>query len=72
MPAFSGWIQDILMPSDLFDQSPSRSQKVPAPLADRMRPRTLKQFVGQEHLLAEGKILRTALETGELPSPTTW
>ncbi len=37
-----------------------------------MRPRSLKEFVGQGHLLGEGKILRTALETGELPSLILW
>ncbi len=57
---------------DLFDTSPSPTQKVPAPLADRMRPRSLKEFVGQEHLLGEGKALRTALESGELPSLILW
>jgi putative ATPase len=57
---------------DLFDRSPSRAQKVPPPLADRIRPRSLKEFVGQEHLLGEGKILRSALETGELPSLMLW
>ena len=36
-----------------------------APLAVRMRPRALDELVGQEHLLAEGSTLRTAIETGE-------
>jgi putative ATPase len=36
-----------------------------APLAVRMRPRTLEELVGQEHLLAEGSALRTAVATGE-------
>ena len=36
-----------------------------APLAVRMRPRTLDELVGQEHLLGEGSTLRTAIETGE-------
>ncbi|MGH7411424.1 MAG: replication-associated recombination protein A [Candidatus Methylomirabilis sp.] len=60
------------MTADLFDSSPSRPQKVPAPLADRMRPRNLTEFVGQAHLLGEGKVLRAALETGELPSLILW
>ncbi|MEK6662152.1 MAG: replication-associated recombination protein A, partial [candidate division NC10 bacterium] len=37
-----------------------------------MRPRSLKEFVGQEHLLGEGKILTTAIEAGELPSLILW
>src|SRR5688572_24612278 len=36
-----------------------------APLAVRMRPRTLDELVGQEHLLADGSALRTSAETGE-------
>src|SRR5207302_6043945 len=44
----------------------------PAPLADRMRPRTLDEIVGQEHLLGPGRVLRTALERGELHSMILW
>ena len=57
---------------DLFDRLPAPSQKVPAPLADRMRPRNFQEFVGQEHLLGEGKLLRVAVEAGELPSLILW
>jgi putative ATPase len=39
-----------------------------APLAMRMRPRALKEFVGQEHILAPGKLLRRAIEADRLPS----
>ncbi|MFL6588779.1 MAG: replication-associated recombination protein A [Chthoniobacterales bacterium] len=39
-----------------------------APLAARMRPRTLNEFVGQEHILAPGKLLRRAIEADRLPS----
>jgi putative ATPase len=39
-----------------------------APLAARMRPRTLQEFVGQEHILAPGKLLRRAIEADRLPS----
>lgn len=60
------------MTADLFDRLPTPSQKVPAPLAERMRPRTLQEFVGQEHLLGEGKLLRRAMEAGELPSLILW
>src|SRR5688572_13495747 len=42
------------------------------PLADRMRPRTLEEFVGQRHLLAPGKPLRQALEGGHLHSMIFW
>jgi putative ATPase len=39
-----------------------------APLASRMRPRTLEELVGQEHILAPGKLLRRAIEADRLPS----
>src|ERR1700730_1331189 len=39
-----------------------------APLATRMRPRTLEEFVGQEHILGPGKLLRRAIEADRLPS----
>ena len=42
------------------------------PLADRMRPRNLEEFVGQPHLLAPGKPLRQALEGGRLHSMVLW
>ena len=42
------------------------------PLADRIRPRNLEEFVGQEHLLAKGKPLRTAIESGRLHSMVFW
>ena len=42
------------------------------PLADRMRPRSLDEFVGQSHLLGEGKPLRQAVESGQLHSLLFW
>jgi len=42
------------------------------PLADRMRPETLRDFVGQEEIIADGKILRKTIESGELPSIIFW
>jgi putative ATPase len=44
----------------------------PAPLAERMRPRTLDEVVGQEHLLARGKPLREVIESDRLPSIVLW
>src|SRR2546425_635810 len=44
-----------------------------APLADRMRPRTLGDFVGQEHLVGEGRVLRRLIEGGAtMPSMILW
>jgi putative ATPase len=42
------------------------------PLADRMRPRTLDEFVGQEHLVAPGKPLRTQIERDDIGSLIFW
>ena len=39
-----------------------------APLADRLRPNTLDEVVGQRHLLAPGKALRSIIESGEIPN----
>ena len=44
----------------------------PAPLAARMRPRTLAEFAGQEHLLAPGRALGDALRRGDLGSTILW
>jgi putative ATPase len=60
------------MTADLFDRSLPPVREVSAPLADRMRPKSLTEFVGQEHLLGEGKALRIALEAGDLPSLILW
>jgi len=46
----------------------SEAVSTSAPLAARMRPRTLEEFVGQEHILAPGKLLRRAIEADRLPS----
>ena len=42
------------------------------PLADRMRPRSLDEFVGQSHVLSPGKVLRQAIEGGQLHSLILW
>jgi putative ATPase len=53
-------------------QSSARTRDPLRPLADRMRPRTLDEFVGQRHLLAPGKPLRQAIEGGQLHSMVLW
>ena len=42
------------------------------PLAERMRPRTLDEYVGQKHLLGEGAVLRRMIETGHISSFILW
>ena len=49
---------------DLF----SNQMKKQAPLADRMRPRTLDEFLGQEHIIGPGRLLRRAIEADRLTS----
>src|ERR1700761_2978638 len=44
----------------------------PAPLAERLRPQTLDQLVGQQHLTGKGSVLRTAIEHGKPPSMILW
>jgi putative ATPase len=44
----------------------------PTPLAERMRPQTLDDLVGQQHLAGKGSILRTAIENGKIPSMILW
>lgn len=55
------------MTDSLFDSALRRSMGH-APLADRMRPRTLDEFVGQEHIVGPGKLLRRAIEADKLSS----
>src|SRR3954453_4358116 len=53
---------------DVPDEPPARPEAPPAadlPLAARMRPRTLEEFVGQKHLLGPSSALRTAIQSGE-------
>jgi putative ATPase len=60
-----------LLVHDLFArEEPDAAAKIDsaAPLATRMRPRSLDEFVGQEHILGPGKLLRRAIEADRLPS----
>jgi putative ATPase len=58
----------------LFSAAPNLSEPVDKsrPLADRMRPRTLDEFVGQEHILAPGKPLRVQIERDDAGSIIFW
>jgi len=53
---------------DLFEYSMERQLKKDAPLAERMRPSTLEEFVGQEHILGEGKFLKRSIVGDRLAS----
>ncbi|MBI1748825.1 MAG: replication-associated recombination protein A [Acidobacteria bacterium] len=57
----------------LFDNTPRTEAKSQiAPLADRMRPRSLAEFIGQAHLVAEGKVLSLAIMRDEISSMILW
>jgi putative ATPase len=57
---------------DLFKDDTLFTNDSGKPLADRMRPKTLSDFVGQEHILGEGKILRVLIEKKDIPSMILW
>src|SRR5712691_7785213 len=59
---------------NLFSKSPADKRvEKSTPLAERMRPRSLAEFVGQSHLVGEGRILRRLLESSaNLPSLILW
>ena len=62
------------MSATLFDDEPAAmpSAAANAPLAERLRPRTLDEVIGQRHLLAPGKPLRAAFDAGRLHSMILW
>jgi len=57
---------------ELFARAAEEFKRKKAPLADRMRPRNIEEFVGQEHLLGEGRVLRRMISSGELFSFVLW
>ncbi|MBI2089948.1 MAG: replication-associated recombination protein A [Deltaproteobacteria bacterium] len=57
---------------DLFESSPSEKREAPRPLAERMRPKNLLDFVGQQHLLGPGRLLREMIDAGKLHSLILW
>src|SRR5499427_1158520 len=67
-PSVSEPQTDSLFPAE----TPRRTRRAPAPLAERMRPRSFDEFVGQEELLAPGKPLREAIERDSLQSIILW
>ncbi|MDE5680589.1 MAG: hypothetical protein K2I01_09225, partial [Lachnospiraceae bacterium] len=57
----------------LFDMpNDNTSFSVSTPLADRLRPQTLEDYIGQKHLLGKGKILRQMLERDLIASMIFW
>jgi putative ATPase len=60
------------MNMDMFEKQAEQQQMQQAPLATRMRPKSLSGFVGQEHILGKGRVLRRAIETDRIPSMIFW
>jgi putative ATPase len=55
-------------PTDLFDARRAELTEKEAPLAARVRPRTLDEFIGQEHIVGPGRLLRRAIQADQLSS----
>ena len=56
----------------LFEHQRQQQSARDAPLADRMRPRSFEEFVGQEHIIGEARVLRRAISAGKPPSFILW
>lgn len=53
---------------NLFDQHHQQVAEAESPLADRMRPRSLDEFIGQDHIIGPGRLLRRAIQADQLSS----
>jgi putative ATPase len=61
-----------MAPPDLFDSALEQRLRAEAPLAERLRPESLGDFVGQEAIVGQGKPLRVLIDRGEVPSLILW
>jgi len=57
---------------ELFPQDQRKGKRNQAPLADRIRPQSLEDFVGQEHIIGKGRLLRRMIEEDKLTSLIFW
>ncbi len=57
---------------DLFEKEKKKKGSKGTPLADRMRPQTLQEFVGQKHILGKGSVLRRAIQEDKIQSLIFW
>lgn len=58
--------------NDLFTKNLQKNIQANAPLAERLRPETLEEFVGQEELIGAGRMLRNLISNDEVPSMIFW
>src|SRR5207244_8277983 len=64
---------ELRVTGSLFDDAPFEPpQRADAPLAERLRPKTLDEIVGLEDLLGEGRFLRNAIGSDRIPSMILW
>ena len=59
-------------PTRKFRKTRHMAQQSNIPLAERLRPRTLDDYIGQEHLVGPGGVFRKFIETGNVPSFILW
>ncbi len=57
---------------NLFDHEKDRLLRRAAPLAERMRPRNIREFVGQQHIIGKSTVLWRSIEAGHIPSMVFW
>ena len=57
---------------DLFEYQAQQTMQANQPLAERMRPQTLLEFAGQQHLVGEGRLIRRAIEGDQIFSMILW
>ncbi|MBI2868242.1 MAG: replication-associated recombination protein A [Chloroflexi bacterium] len=57
---------------DMFERETEAAKTKDAPLATRMRPAALSDYIGQEHIVGEGRVLRKAIESDHIPSMILW
>lgn len=63
----------IIFVIDLYSENKSEINKIMSqPLAERMRPKTLDDYIGQKHLVGEGAVLRKMIDSGRIPSFLLW
>jgi hypothetical protein len=61
-------LEPAVLMKTLFDHAREKLLREEAPLAARMRPRTLQEYIGQEHILAPGRLLRRAIQADQISS----
>jgi putative ATPase len=57
---------------DIFEYHAQKAADASRPLADRMRPRNLDEFIGQQHVVGEGALIRKAIEQDRIFSMILW